>query len=110
MSNGRLFVPFIVCMTALVLAGVTGCGNTLLSGSEEDPAGNPADNPPPNPGPASPSPQNMVWYVSAGGNDATGGTDPARPAASVQAALDRIKSLYRSGKWPAGENAVIEVS
>ncbi|MDR0689304.1 MAG: hypothetical protein LBG08_03425 [Spirochaetaceae bacterium] len=36
--------------------------------------------------------------------------DPAKPLASVQTALNRIKTIYRGRKWPAGESAVIVVS
>jgi hypothetical protein len=58
----------------------------------------------------SPVLQNPTWYVSAGGKNSGGGTDSSKPLASVQAALNNIKSTYRSGKWPAGKSAVIVVS
>jgi hypothetical protein len=85
-----------------VLAAAAGCRNTLLSDPEE--------NPPPDP--AGPLPQGPVWYVSAGGNNSNtnNGTDPANPLASVQTALNRIKAIYRSGKWTAGESAVIVIN
>jgi hypothetical protein len=51
-----------------------------------------------------------TWYVSASGAEANSGTDPAKPLASVQTALSRIKTAYKGGKWPAGESAAIVVS
>ncbi|MDR2363400.1 MAG: hypothetical protein LBD65_03185 [Spirochaetaceae bacterium] len=73
--------------------------------------GNPA---PSTPGTGTPSPppppSTPAWYVSANGAEANSGTDPAKPLASVQAALSRIKTAYKGGKWPAGESAVIVVS
>jgi hypothetical protein len=53
---------------------------------------------------------NIVWYVSADGNDSGSGTDPAKPLASVNAALDRIKSSYHNGTWKAGASATIVIS
>jgi hypothetical protein len=55
-------------------------------------------------------PQKLVWYVSSTGDNSNSGTGPAAQLASVQAALTKIKSAYNSGKWPAGESAVIIIS
>jgi hypothetical protein len=52
-------------------------------------------------------PQSRVWYVSEDGDNSASGIESSSALASVQAALSRIRSVYRSGKWPAGENAVI---
>ncbi|MDR2069217.1 MAG: hypothetical protein LBP71_05050 [Spirochaetaceae bacterium] len=80
--------------------------NTPNPGSSTPPIpGSPTPPTPPNPGS-----KNTTWYVSAGGNDSSSGTEPAAPLGSVQAALTRIKSIYRNGKWPAGESAVIVIS
>jgi hypothetical protein len=116
----RMANKIFLFLSIFFLLLATGCGNTLMSGDEKNPALSPpvsgspgivTPNPgAPNPGPESPSPQSPVWYVSAGGNNSNSGADPAKPMASVQAALDRIKSLYRKGKWPAGASAVIVIS
>jgi hypothetical protein len=55
-------------------------------------------------------PNNPVWYVSAGGSDLYPGYDAGKPVATVSAALARIRSLYRDGKFKVGESAVIVVS
>jgi hypothetical protein len=89
---------FINCITVLFLLSITGCGKTLHSPApEENDVFLPVDT------------TNPAWYVSASGNDAEDntGTEPGKPLASVQAALDRIKAIYRDGKWKAGTSAVI---
>jgi hypothetical protein len=111
---------FVLLAAVFSVAFISGCTRFLAPEAGEKPASNPPKTgsantkppniTPPNSGPAAPASQKMVWYVSAGGTDSNSGTDPAKPAASVQAALGRIKSLYRSGKWPAGESAVIVIS
>jgi hypothetical protein len=112
MSSKRFLFPFVGCMTVLFLVGMSGCGKSPIPGSgiEENPAYNPQPpwNPPNSQNP--PNTPNPAWYVSSGGNDSGAGTDPSKPVASVQTALARISSLYRSGKWKAGESAVIVVS
>jgi hypothetical protein len=57
-----------------------------------------------------PSTQNTTWYVSSNGSNSAAGDSASAPLATVQAALDKIKSLYRGGKWPTGQSAVIVVS
>jgi hypothetical protein len=52
-------------------------------------------------------PQSRVWYVSVNGNNANSGVESSSPLASVQSALAKIRTIYRSGNWPAGESAVI---
>ncbi|MDR0382785.1 MAG: hypothetical protein LBH50_02240, partial [Spirochaetaceae bacterium] len=66
----------------------------------------PGSNTPGNP----PIPADCTWYVSQGGNDAASGTAAAQPLATVSKALDKIKALYRSGKWPSGASARIVIS
>ncbi|MDR2097995.1 MAG: hypothetical protein LBP37_05690, partial [Spirochaetaceae bacterium] len=51
-----------------------------------------------------------TWYVSENGNDSASGGGADSPLATVSAALGRIKALYRGGKWPQGQSAVIIVS
>jgi hypothetical protein len=53
---------------------------------------------------------NTRWFVSQTGSNSASGDSAAAPLATVRAALDRIKSLYRAGNWPAGEDAVIVIS
>jgi hypothetical protein len=103
MNNGKKFSCWRFVLTVCPLLFLARCGGPLFPAMNENTAANPSN-------PANPFPQDPVWYVAAGGNDSGSGTDPSQPLASVPAALSRIRSLYRSGKWPAGENAVIAIS
>ncbi|MDR2617797.1 MAG: hypothetical protein LBC62_02895 [Treponema sp.] len=100
MNSRLVFFPLVICTAVFFLVCITGCRNTILSGPRlrENPAANPQ----------SPVSENPAWYVSVNGK--TSGRDPARSVASVQGALDSIRSLYRKGKWPAGKSAVIVIS
>jgi hypothetical protein len=115
MSSKFFFLSFVFFVSFFVLACMGGCGTTVHSGP--DPENNPGASPqnpvspapaPSNPGASSPA-SNPTWYVSPGGKDSGDGTDPSKPLASAQAALARIKSLYKSGNWPAGKSAVITI-
>jgi hypothetical protein len=53
---------------------------------------------------------NLTWYVSENGSDAASGTSPSESLATVKPALSAISKLYRGGKWPTGESAVIVIS
>jgi hypothetical protein len=99
----------VISMTVLSITIMAGCDETLLPdfGANQNSAQPPQ-------APQTPqipqNPQNSIWYVSAGGSNSGSGADSSKPLASVQAALDKIKSAYKSGKWKAGESAVIVVS
>ncbi|MDR2029374.1 MAG: hypothetical protein LBP93_07545 [Treponema sp.] len=105
MRSRVFFLSFVFCMTVLFLVCMAGCGKTVFSGSGlgNDPVARPQV-------PIPPGSSDPAWYVSSGGNDSGDGFDSSKPLASVQAALARIKSIYRSGKWPAGKSAVIVIS
>ena len=60
--------------------------------------------------PQIPGAQDTTWYVSATGSDSAAGDSAAAPLATVQMALNKVKSLYRAGKWPKDESAEIIVS
>ncbi|MDR0639056.1 MAG: hypothetical protein LBG27_09205 [Spirochaetaceae bacterium] len=112
MNSKFFFLPFRLCVTFVFLIGISGCdklsfldfgskdGQTADPGKEE---AHPQEPPPPSPS----IPQSRVWYVSEDGNDSHTGTDSSSMLASVPAALSRIRAVYRSGNWPAGESAVI---
>jgi hypothetical protein len=111
MNNKFLSPYFVLCITALCIVLMTGCSQTLLSDfkSKENPQNPQGPQNPQNPqGPQ--NPQDSTWYVSSNGNDSGAGTDSSKPLASVQAALAKIRSAYRSGKWKAGESAVIVIN
>jgi hypothetical protein len=116
--NSKLFLYlFYFCVTLVFLMGFAGCdklafpsfgskeGMSSDSGEEEQISG-PQQPPPPSPS----MPQSRVWYVSANGNNANSGVASSSPLASVQSALAKIRTIYRSGNWPAGESAVIVIS
>ncbi|MDR2660043.1 MAG: hypothetical protein LBC27_08680 [Spirochaetaceae bacterium] len=136
MNNKRFFLPFFVCVTFIFVISITGCDKSVFPTShlEENQTDNSQtpqlpENPqtpqlpqspqaPENPQPPQPPqasqppdiPQSLTWYVSTNGNSANKGTDPASPLAQAADALSKIKNLYKSGKWPAGESAVIIIS
>ncbi|MDR1319396.1 MAG: hypothetical protein LBJ90_07200 [Treponema sp.] len=101
-----------VSLTVLSMIIMAGCKNSLLPypGSEKNSASGLQTPQPPQGSQIPQNPQGPTWYVSAGGNNSGGGADSSKPLATVQAALDKIKSEYRGGKWPAGKSAVIVVS
>jgi hypothetical protein len=105
MNNKSLFPLFVLCMTALSMVFMAGCGKTLFfdSESKENLQGSQVLQ-------NQQGPQNPTWYVSASGKDSEGGASYSKPLASVQTALARIKIAYRGGKWPAGKSAVIVIS
>jgi hypothetical protein len=67
---------------------------------------------PPQPLPPQPpsTSDNYTWYVSSSGNNANSGTDLSSPLGTVSEALNRIKSIYKGGRWPTGVSAVIVIS
>jgi hypothetical protein len=108
MRKKRLIFLFTNCVTVLFLLSITGCDETLHSNPDirERQVPELPDISTPNLDTTNPS-----WYVSWFGRDADDnpGTDPAKPLASVQTALDRIKSEYKSGQWQKGSSAVIMI-
>jgi hypothetical protein len=108
-----LFVSFFVVCT------VVSCGNTSILGTNTGDSGTTGQDSgkgdkPETPGTSEPTQTpavlNTTWYVSQSGSDSAAGNSGAAPLATVQAALSKIKSLYRGGNWPVGESAVIVVS
>jgi hypothetical protein len=53
---------------------------------------------------------NTTWYVSSTGSDSATGDSASNPLGNVQDALNIIRRIYQSGKWPDNESAVIIVS
>jgi hypothetical protein len=94
MVNKFFFLAILVSLFSLLFMAGCGIGPSNW-GRDDDPNLNPSE---------------YVWYVSPWGKDSASGFEPSTPLASVPAALARIKSLYRSGKWKAGESAVIVIS
>jgi hypothetical protein len=105
MNNIKITPVLCFVLVICPLLFLAGCGGLLSPATNGDTATGPM-----NPGPVYPLPQDLIWYVAAGGTDSGTGTDSSQPLASVSAALSRIQSLYRRGKWPAGKSAVIEIS
>jgi hypothetical protein len=106
MSKKNLIFLFMNFMTVLCLLSITGCGETPHSNLAMGDLADLQDISSPNPDSTNPT-----WYVSSSGNDTDDntGTEPARPLASVRAALDRIKLAYRGGGWKTGTSAVIMI-
>jgi hypothetical protein len=113
--NSKFFLyTFYFCVTLVFLTGFAGCDRLSLSdlgikggassdSGEKEEASIPQQPPPPSPS----MPQSRVWYVSEDGDNSASGIESSSALASVQTALSRIRSVYRSGNWPAGESAVI---
>jgi hypothetical protein len=114
-------LPIIVLTTICLTAFITASCDKLLS-LDDKPEDSDQTNqtspdkqkpgqtqPPKNPS-SPPGQVNLTLYVSQNGSDAASGTSPSEPLATVRAALSAISKLYRGGKWPAGESAVIVIS
>ncbi|MDR1230372.1 MAG: hypothetical protein LBK61_03100 [Spirochaetaceae bacterium] len=135
MNNKLFFFPFGIGIVLVFLASMSACSRIDLSelfpkqeelpttpdpADPEDPQSPqtpPSQNPQPPQTPPEQNPQPPVvtsphytWYVSSNGSDGNSGADSSSPLASVSTALSHIKSTYRSGKWPSGTSAVIEIS
>jgi hypothetical protein len=130
MFNKPFFFPLGICILILLIS-MSGCSrinladlfpekDTIPESGEGETASPPSTEPSwpaqpsPLPPPQPPQPpstsQNYTWYVSPNGNNANAGTDTSSPLATVSVALDRIKSIYRGGRWPSGVSAVIVIS
>ncbi|MDR1256659.1 MAG: hypothetical protein LBJ86_02820 [Spirochaetaceae bacterium] len=114
-------MPIIVLTTICLTAFITASCDKLLSlddkpeDSDQTNQTSPGKQKPgqtqPPKNPSSPPGQvSLTWYVSQNGSDAASGISPSKPLATVRAALSGISNLYRGGKWPAGESAVIVIS
>jgi hypothetical protein len=132
-KKNKLFRLPAIALTAVCLAAVmtASCDKLLpddkLEGSKQTNQTSPVNQKPKQPqspaqtldqepgqtpqNPSSPSGQvNLTWYVSQNGSSTNSGTSPTEALSAVKPALSAISKLYRDGKWPAGESAVIVIS
>jgi hypothetical protein len=106
------FMTFVTASCDKVILPDGGSGEAEQSSQDQD---TPSKKPPVQiqapQNPSEPSDKiNLTWYVSQNGSDAASGSSPSEPFAAVKPALSAISKLYRNGKWPAGESAVIIIS
>ncbi|MDR2803859.1 MAG: hypothetical protein LBB22_06185 [Treponema sp.] len=123
MRNNFFGLSIYVFFMVFLAAGISGCGkiagtdsNSEETGSEQQTPDSQNGNDKQTPGTSgtgsvqTTAVVNTTWYVSSNGNDSAAGDSASNPLATVQVALNKISALYRGGKWPANENAVIIVS